>query len=93
MYGESEKKAVRKVTDTVIWRGFTWFGGAILLLWVINFATEYFEYGFDDTDGEQRSGMGVLTDARTNCQYLYTPSGGLTPRMNLDGTQICEEDL
>jgi hypothetical protein len=90
MYGDTEKKVVRKITDTIIWRGFYWFGAVVLLSGAINLATEYFRYGFDDTDGEQRSGMGVLTDARTNCQYLYTPSGGLTPRMSRDGTQICE---
>jgi len=86
----TDKKAVRRVTDTVVLRIFAWFGWVIILTWVLNFVTGYFEIGFDDTDGEQRSGMEVLIDARTNCQYLHTPSGGLTPRLNRDGAQICD---
>jgi len=35
-----------------------------------------------------RSGMMVLTDDMTGCQYLYR--GGLTPRMDAAGKQVCK---
>jgi hypothetical protein len=43
----------------------------------------------DDTDPPNRgSGLVIYTDARTGLQYLGTPSGGLTPRLDRDGRQI-----
>ena len=42
----------------------------------------------DDTDGEKRSGMKPLIDARTGCQYLAS-NGGITPRLDKNGKQIC----
>ena len=39
------------------------------------------DYNRDSTDGEERSGMRIHTDNLTNCQYLSTNTGGLTPRM------------
>lgn len=44
----------------------------------------------DDTDGARRSGLSPRTDARTGCQYLETAGGGITPRLDRDGRQICE---
>lgn len=46
---------------------------------------------YDNTDnGKERSGLTIRTDNLTGCQYLSTPSGGLTPRMDQSGTyQIC----
>lgn len=42
----------------------------------------------DDTDPvDGRSGMMLLTDSGTGCQYLYR--GSLTPRMDANGKQIC----
>lgn len=43
----------------------------------------------DDTDGEERSGMRLMTDARSGCQYLGAPWGGITPRMDRNGHHIC----
>lgn len=40
----------------------------------------------DDTDGIDRSGMRLHTDASTGCEYLSTPNGGVTPRLNKDGS-------
>lgn len=40
----------------------------------------------DPPDG--RSGMKLLTDHATGCQYLYR-SGGITPRMSSDGRHMC----
>lgn len=36
-----------------------------------------------------RSGVNLITDYGTGCQYLETNSGGLTPRMNAEGRHIC----
>lgn len=45
----------------------------------------------DDTDPpDGRSGMTLLTDHGTGCQYLYR-SGAITPRMNNDGRQMCNQ--
>lgn len=45
---------------------------------------------YDDTDAPPaRSGLKVLTDARTGCQYLTTARGGLTPRLGRDGRHLC----
>ena len=46
---------------------------------------------YDDSDNPPaRSGLDILTDCRTGLQYLTTPSGGLTPRLGLDVSQIAE---
>lgn len=34
--------------------------------------------------------MILRTDYGTGCQYLCGPLGGCTPRMGIDGRQICE---
>jgi hypothetical protein len=44
----------------------------------------------DDTDPVKgRSGMEVLVDNRTGCQYLATSTGGLTPRLDTMGGPVC----
>lgn len=41
---------------------------------------------FDSTDAPPlRSGMRLYTDHGTGCEYLGTPFGGLTPRLNATG--------
>jgi hypothetical protein len=42
----------------------------------------------DDSDGKKRSGLKVRTDALTGIQYLETIGGGITPRLNRDGSVI-----
>lgn len=48
---------------------------------------------YDDTDppGEkERSGLRLLTDAKTGCQYLAAGiAGGITPRIDDRGNPIC----
>lgn len=45
----------------------------------------------DDSDSPTaRSGMLVLTDHLTGCQYLATARGGITPRWTRDGEQVCK---
>lgn len=44
----------------------------------------------DDTDShEKRSGMRPHVDALTGCQYLSTPGGGITPRLDAQGRHMC----
>ena len=45
----------------------------------------------DSTDPPgSRSGLHLLIDHRTGCHYLMTRKGGLTPRLDTNGRQICE---
>lgn len=60
--------------------------GAAMMGWAI----DYFRIGYDSTDGEERSGLGLHTDAMTGCQYL-SRSGGLTPRLDAKGNHICHD--
>ncbi|RWE44219.1 DUF6440 family protein [Mesorhizobium sp.] len=58
---------------------------AIALVLIVN------ESPRDDTDPfNGRSGMRLYADARTGCQYLGAPGGGITPRLDAHGKQICE---
>ncbi len=44
----------------------------------------------NDTDGEnERSGLQLYFDHGTGCQYVGTPEGGLTPRMDHRGEHVC----
>lgn len=48
----------------------------------------------DDSDpANGRSGMDVLTDNLTGCQYLSRRNAGITPRLDKTGKQICLTDL
>lgn len=45
----------------------------------------------DDTDPPEpygRSGLILLADARTGCQYLAVPLGGITPRRDGEGKHM-----
>lgn len=47
----------------------------------------------DDTDNRQtgeRSGVSLITDHGTGCQYLRTGWGGITPRIGPDGKPVCK---
>ena len=50
----------------------------------------------DDSDEQKfwgkRSGLIIHTDYATGLQYLESELGGLTPRMNPDGTQMRNEN-
>lgn len=48
----------------------------------------------DDTDpGNGRSGLVLLTDAGTGCQYLSRGSSSLTPRLDENGKPFCRQEL
>lgn len=58
--------------------------GVLSVIFINNHVAPY-----DDSDPPNgRSGMDVLTDHLTGCQYLYR-RGAITPRMDRDGKQIC----
>lgn len=63
-----------------------WFVVGIIAAWLISFLP----IGRDGTDGAwpNRSGVDVVTDAATGCQYLRTPGGGITPRVDATGKQL-----
>ena len=44
-----------------------------------------------DKSNKHRSGVTLITDYGTGCQYLETNFGGITPRLNADGTQVCDD--
>lgn len=51
----------------------------------------WLHWGWDDSDSESsRSGMNVFTDAKTGCQYLGNPSGGIIQRFDNTGKQVCK---
>ena len=60
----------------------------ILLVLAFNLATGKFDK--DDSDGEKRSGLRLHTDALTGCQYFSSSSGGVVPRMDANGRQVCK---
>jgi hypothetical protein len=43
-----------------------------------------------DLDWRTRSELRVHTDYRTGCQYFSGLLGGVTPRLDRDGRQICD---
>lgn len=54
---------------------------------------DFFKVGFDDTDNwdtGERSGVTLITDYGTGCEYLKGVFGPPTPRMNADGRQVCK---
>lgn len=71
--------------DWVLWIG-KWFLIGVAIAWAFSFLP----IGRDSTDGAwpHRSGVDVVTDAVTGCQYLRTPGGGITPRVNGTGKQL-----
>lgn len=47
----------------------------------------------DETDPKNGlSGLALLTDAGTGCQYLGNAWSGITPRLDASGTQICNAE-
>lgn len=44
----------------------------------------------DDTDAPgSRSGLAIYVDYKTGCEYLGRTFGGLTPRLNVNGSAVC----
>lgn len=64
---------------------------ALVVFSLFQFLYSLTDFGKDDTDPpEGRSGLAPRVDYKTGCQYLESSSGGLTPRMQKDGTHLCQ---
>ena len=63
----------------------------VVLVFFLTLMSNFFKVGWDSTDGESRSGLGLPTDNLTGCQYLSSPRGGLVPRSDKNGTHICNQ--
>ena len=70
------------------------FWGAVIYL-IIHAITIYFvnkslpKDSTDSTDSiNSRSGMNILIDNKTKCEYLSTRAGSLTPRLSANGIQL-----
>lgn len=61
------------------------------ILLVISMSIPMRAWKRDETDGKERSGMAILTDHGTGVQYLTTPHGGLTVRVDKDGRPIVQQ--
>ena len=68
--------------------GVTAFVAAVLL--VIHAEDYFWPSSFDDSDAPPlRSDLRIKTDHLTGCQYFITAFGGITPRVDRDGKQVC----
>ena len=74
-----------------------WAVGNLVMLYVIGVvlaaAINATPIGRDDSDsqrwGSGRSGLKIYHDALSGCEYVGTPGGGLTPRLNSAGQPVC----
>jgi hypothetical protein len=63
---------------------------AITISGVNYLLSTYTDIGRDATDPPAgRSDMIIMTDHQTGCQYLMGSRGGLTPRLDENGKQMC----
>ena len=71
------------------------FGYWILIILIISWIINKSPSGRDNTDKQgwfsERSGMALLIDNLTGCQYLSTIEGGITQRLNESGQHICNK--
>lgn len=73
-------------------RPMTWrFAAGVVALVLLAGAAIWWLSPRDSTDppAGRRSGLVILTDHLTGCQYLGASRGGVTPRLRADGSQIC----
>ncbi|MET4187638.1 hypothetical protein ABIB86_000413 [Bradyrhizobium sp. JR1.7] len=77
------------------WDGFRFAWGVTAFvcigLLICQIADDYvWQSPFDDSDAApKRSGLRIKTDNLTGCQYFITVFGGITPRVDGSGKQIC----
>lgn len=80
------------------WQKTVFYGASAVFAWWVwlNVAHGIVSYTtpLDDSDRSHsvRSGLGVKTDHMTGCQYLVTKWGGITPRLDGAGRQVCRKD-
>lgn len=84
---KSISKPLNKLFDRVV--SYIAFISAIFIL------SYWLSGGFDtdSTDGEKRSGMRLHVDNLTGCHYLSAAGGGLTARLDSDGSHYgCRDE-
>lgn len=68
-----------------------WIGvGALAFLWLaiqIGVLVKFHEVDPTDLSKDKRSGVCLVTDYGTGCQYLMSITGHLTPRLDSEGNQ------
>lgn len=62
----------------------------VIALFIMSAITNIPRDDSDPTDSNKRSGMAVLRDNLTGCEYL-SRLFNITPRLGRDGKQICRE--
>lgn len=74
--------------STWFYNGFQFGCGLFACLLVFILVMSFFN-SHDSTDEPgKRSGVIVVTDAKTGMQYLRTPGGGITPRIDAECHQM-----
>lgn len=69
-----------------------WILVGFAVVFLLQVVLGWFGYGWDATDNRDtgtRSGVRLRMDHGTGCQYLEARSGGITPRLDRDGKQVC----
>lgn len=68
-------------------------GALVLANAAANAIRNGFNIGLDDSDldSRHRSGLAISTDYKTGLQYLRTPGGGITPRLDTNGNHMKAE--
>lgn len=61
---------------------FIWFFGSIIIAFI--------ETDDSDLSRFKRSGLKLHTDYKTGCQYFSSSRGGVYPRLDRNGKQICD---
>lgn len=85
-----DSKSAAKVIEHGILGAVKWVAGIYSAV-ILGAALIIYAMGGDSTDGAQRSNMKLHTDSMTGCQYLSVSGGGITPRLDANGKQICSE--
>ena len=66
-----------------------------ILMWALLMLSDFSgaSFGPDDTDAGwlDRSGVALITDHGTGCEYLKPKTGNLHPRLDQAGNHICNE--
>ena len=85
-HSAEREKLARRLNKLLLWAA-----GAALAYGLSELARGVFGLGLDATDAGtwNRSGLRLHMDYGTGCQYVSTAGGGLSPRINADGSPIC----
>ncbi|MGJ8513117.1 DUF6440 family protein [Carnimonas bestiolae] len=71
--------------------GFSFMGGASTFAALVLIVASLFNHHDSTDELGSRSGVKIVTDAKTGMQYLRTSGGGITPRVDADGKQLRTE--